>query len=91
MTVTSASPDWDMVARQGSYWATSYKRTWKGSVVTAFVMPLLYVLAMGVLLGGFVRTGADLDGRSDATSPSSPRAWSPRRRCRPRPARPPGR
>ena len=49
-------------ARQRTYWTTVYKRTWKGSVVTSFVMPLLYVLAMGVLLGGFVSTGADLEG-----------------------------
>ncbi len=55
-------PDWTMVARQRTYWLTAYKRTWKGSVVTSFVMPLLYVVAMGVLLGGYVRTGADLDG-----------------------------
>ena len=45
----------EMVARQRDYWLTVYKRTWKGSVITSFVMPLLYVLAMGVLLGGFVR------------------------------------
>ena len=36
------------------YWLTVYRRTWRGSVVTSFVNPLLYVLAMGVLLGGFV-------------------------------------
>ncbi len=57
-----AVPDWGMVARQRVYWTTVYKRTWKGSVVTSFVMPLLYVLAMGVLLGGFVKTGASLEG-----------------------------
>jgi lipooligosaccharide transport system permease protein len=57
-------PDWRMVARQRDYWATVYKRTWKGSVITSFVVPLLYVVAMGVLLGGFVdRSGsADLEG-----------------------------
>ncbi len=55
-------PDWRMVGRQRSYWTAVYLRTWKGSVVTSFVMPLLYVLAMGVLLGGFVRAGADLGG-----------------------------
>jgi lipooligosaccharide transport system permease protein len=60
--VRSPLPRWEMVARQRSYWVTAYKRTWKGSVVTSFVMPLLYVLAMGVLLGGFVDGGADLDG-----------------------------
>lgn len=43
-----------MVARQGDYWWTSYKRTWRGSVVTAFLEPLFYVLAMGVLLGQYV-------------------------------------
>ena len=62
MAVTSPLPRWEMVARQGPYWATVYKRTWKGSVVTSFVMPLLYVLAMGVLLGGFISSGADLEG-----------------------------
>jgi lipooligosaccharide transport system permease protein len=43
-----------MVARQGDYWWTSYKRTWRGSVVTAFLEPLFYVVAMGVLLGEYV-------------------------------------
>ncbi|NUR07598.1 MAG: ABC transporter permease [Nocardioidaceae bacterium] len=52
-----------MVARQRVYWTTVYQRTWKGSVITSFVVPLLYVVAMGVLLGGFVdRGGADLEG-----------------------------
>ncbi len=40
--------------RQYDYWWTVYKRTWKGSIVTSFASPLFYVLAMGVLLGGFV-------------------------------------
>jgi lipooligosaccharide transport system permease protein len=40
--------------RQYDYWLTVYKRTWKGSIITSFVSPLFYVLAMGVLLGGFV-------------------------------------
>lgn len=38
------------------YWLTVYRRTWRGSVITSFVNPLLYVVAMGVLLGGFVRS-----------------------------------
>ena len=37
------------------YWAVVYKRTWKGSVISSFLVPLLYVLAMGVLLGGFIK------------------------------------
>jgi len=62
MSITQALPHWGMMARQRSYWAVVYKRTWKGSAVTSFVMPLVYVLAMGVLLGGFVESGADLEG-----------------------------
>ncbi len=45
------------------YWATVYRRTWKGSVISSFLVPLLYVLAMGVLLGGFIKGDPDqLDG-----------------------------
>jgi lipooligosaccharide transport system permease protein len=41
-------------ARLIDYWAIVYKRTWRGSAVSSFVNPLLSVLAMGVLLGGFI-------------------------------------
>ena len=37
------------------YWATVYLRTWKASIVSSFLVPLLYILAMGVLLGGFIK------------------------------------
>ncbi|MDP2775367.1 MAG: ABC transporter permease [Nocardioides sp.] len=40
--------------RQTDYWLTVYKRTWRGSIISSFVSPLFYVLAMGVLLGGFI-------------------------------------
>jgi lipooligosaccharide transport system permease protein len=40
--------------RQLDYWATVYRRTWKGSAVTSFLMPVLYLTAMGVGLGGFI-------------------------------------
>jgi lipooligosaccharide transport system permease protein len=54
---------WQGMTRQLDYWWTVYKRTWKGSVVTSFASPLFYVVAMGVLLGGFVHAGASrLDG-----------------------------
>jgi lipooligosaccharide transport system permease protein len=49
----------DGVLRQFDYWWTVYKRTWKGSIVTSFASPLFYVLAMGVLLGGFVHVSPD--------------------------------
>ena len=40
--------------RQTDYWWTVFKRTWKGGVINSFVSPLFYVVAMGVLLGGFI-------------------------------------
>ena len=53
----------ELAGRQLDYWATVYRRTWKGTVVTSFVIPLLYVMAMGVLLGGFIAGDpARLDG-----------------------------
>jgi lipooligosaccharide transport system permease protein len=44
----------DNTLRQYDYWATVYRRTWKGSIVTSFLMPLLYLAGMGVGLGAFV-------------------------------------
>jgi len=42
------------VVRQLDYWRTVYRRTWKGTAISSFVAPLFYVVAMGVLLGGFI-------------------------------------
>lgn len=53
-------------ARLFDYWAIAYRRTWKGSAISSFVTPLLYVLAMGVLLGGFI--DGDPDKLEGATS-----------------------
>ncbi|CUR55729.1 ABC-type multidrug transport system, permease component [metagenome] len=51
------------VSRQVDYWLTVYRRTWRGTVISSFVSPLFYVLAMGVLLGGFIEADpADLEG-----------------------------
>jgi lipooligosaccharide transport system permease protein len=50
-------------ARLADYWATVYRRTWKGGVITSFVTPFFYILAMGVLLGDYVTADAGrLDG-----------------------------
>lgn len=57
---------WAGVRRQGDYWLTVYRRTWRGSVFSSFLAPLFYVLALGVLLGGFV--DADPDRLEGATS-----------------------
>lgn len=53
-TVTDAPRHLSMVARQFDYWLTVYKRTWRGSVFNSFVTPVLYLVAMGMLLGRFV-------------------------------------
>ena len=53
-------------ARLTDYWATVYRRTWKGSAVSSFASPIFYVLAMGVLLGGFIE--GDPDQLEGATS-----------------------
>lgn len=47
----------ERLGRQVDYWVTVYKRTWRGSVVSSFLMPFLYVVALGVLLGGLVDSG----------------------------------
>ncbi|WP_182526593.1 ABC transporter permease [Nocardioides dongkuii] len=49
----------DGLSRQVDYWWTVYRRTWRSSVVSSFLSPLLYVVAMGVLLGGFVDADPD--------------------------------
>lgn len=54
------------IARQLDYWLTVFARTWRGSIISAFVSPLFYVLAMGVLLGGFIQ--GDPDRLEGATS-----------------------
>ena len=62
---TGAPGTLTMLGRQLDYWWMVYRRTWKGSAVTSFVQPFLYVAAMGVLLGGYVDDGgAALGGAS---------------------------
>ncbi|HAM02590.1 MAG TPA: ABC transporter [Acidimicrobiaceae bacterium] len=36
------------------YWAYQYKRTWRGSITTSFLYPVLYLAALGVGLGSLV-------------------------------------
>ena len=63
---TGSLSAWEGMARQYDYWLTVLKRTWRGGVVSSFLTPLLYVVAMGVLLGGFIE--ADPDQLEGATS-----------------------
>jgi lipooligosaccharide transport system permease protein len=43
-----------LAPRLTDYWLTVLRRTWRGSVITSFLMPFLYLAAMGVGLGSFV-------------------------------------
>ncbi len=38
----------------------SYRRTWRGSVFSAFVLPVLFLVAMGKSVGGYVDANANL-------------------------------
>ncbi len=40
--------------RQFDYWVTVYKRTWKGSLISSFLLPLLYLARWVIGLGSFV-------------------------------------
>ena len=66
MSSTAPTNPFAGAARLTDYWVTVYRRTWKGSAVSSFVAPLFYVVAMGVLLGGFI--DADPDQLEGATS-----------------------
>src|SRR3954470_17600666 len=39
------------------YWLMVYRRTWRGSVFTSFLSPLMFLAAMGVGLGHLVNGG----------------------------------
>lgn len=48
----------ELVLRQFDYWITTYRRTWRGSLITSFVVPLFFLTAMGLGLGGYVDDGS---------------------------------
>lgn len=56
-----------LASRQFDYWAIYYRRTWKGSVISNFLAPLLFLGAMGVGLGTFIDAEAT---RSLGAAPS---------------------
>jgi len=46
-----ATPMWLRAAR---YWGYQYKRTWRSSIATSFLIPILYLAAMGIALGSLI-------------------------------------
>jgi len=51
---------WVFAARQLRFWLTDYRRTWRGSIYSSLLSPLLYLGAMGLGLGTLV----DAHGRA---------------------------
>ena len=47
-----ARPRW---LRATAYWLYQYKRTWRGSLTTSFVYPVLYLTAIGKILGSLIQ------------------------------------
>jgi lipooligosaccharide transport system permease protein len=47
-------PAWSYAVRQLRFWLTDYRRTWRGSIVSTVLNPLLYLGAMGLGLGTLV-------------------------------------
>ena len=45
---------WDFAVRQLRFWLTDYRRTWRGSIISTVLQPLLYLGAMGLGLGTLV-------------------------------------
>jgi lipooligosaccharide transport system permease protein len=46
-----STPMW---LRAAGYWGYQYKRTWKSSIATSFLIPILYLAAMGIALGSLI-------------------------------------
>ena len=46
--------------RAYEYWVFSYRRVWRGSVVTTALNPVLYLSALGIGLGKLVNRGPGL-------------------------------
>lgn len=55
---------WPFALRQFRFWLVNYRRTWRGSVYSSLLAPVLYLGAMGIGLGTLVnaRHGGSLHG-----------------------------
>jgi lipooligosaccharide transport system permease protein len=48
--------------RSFEYWLLVYRRVWRGTIVSSFLNPVLYLTAMGIGLGRLVNKGSALPG-----------------------------
>lgn len=54
--------------RQFRFWTTFFRRTWRGTVLSALLGPVMYLTAMGVGIGTLVDQGRNLPGGVDYLS-----------------------
>lgn len=45
---------WTMAVREFRFWLTDYRRTWRGSIYSSLLEPLLYLGALGLGLGTYI-------------------------------------
>jgi lipooligosaccharide transport system permease protein len=50
----AGAPGWTFAVRQLRFWLTDYRRTWRGSIYSSVLNPLLFLGAMGLGLGRLV-------------------------------------
>jgi lipooligosaccharide transport system permease protein len=51
---SAAVPRWPFAVRQLRFWLTDYRRTWRGTIYSSVLNPLLYLTAMGLGVGKLV-------------------------------------
>ncbi|WP_203453884.1 ABC transporter permease [Jiangella aurantiaca] len=57
-TTTRAQPaEGRMAGRAFAYWITNYRRVWRGTIISGFLGPLFFLVAMGFGLGTLVDDG----------------------------------
>ncbi len=49
----AATGSWGMAARAFMFWLVNYRRTWRGSIYSSVLNPVLYLGAMGWHLAGW--------------------------------------
>jgi lipooligosaccharide transport system permease protein len=52
--VAGSAPGWALAVRELRHWLTNYRRTWRGTIYSGVLNPLLYLTAIGVGLGTLV-------------------------------------
>ncbi len=50
----ATTPGWPFAFRQFRFWLTDYRRTWRGSIYSSLLNPLLFLSAMGLGLGSMI-------------------------------------